>query len=120
METTKEDQRAEEIINYNHVRKAAIVLRALNHPLRQKIFDYLAVTGTSTVTEIINKFQLEQSVISQHLAILRRAKIISNLKTGKFVHYYINNARVIEIQSFLDSLLDDKTISRVIDIQETV
>jgi DNA-binding transcriptional ArsR family regulator len=106
-----------EIFNYHNIRKAAMVLRALNHPLRQKMFTYLIENSNSTVSSIIAYFNLEQSVISQHLAIMRRAKIIYSLKNGKFVHYYINTERVAEIHTFLHSLLEDKQVTKVIELK---
>ncbi len=107
-----------DIFNYNNIRKAAMVLRAFNHPLRQKIFNYLAENENSTVSNIIVFFNMEQSIISQHLAILRRAKIIHNLKNGKFVHYYINRKRVAEIKSFISSILEDSKGLKIIPIAE--
>ncbi len=111
MENSADGREFEEMINYNYVKKAAMILRALDNPLRQKIFTYLAENYNTTVTEIILNFQVEQSVISQHLAVLRRAKIISNLKNGKFVHYYINKKRVTEIQNFVNSISTDTGLS---------
>ena len=55
------------------VKKAALVLRALNHKLRQQILKLIDESGKMTVTELYVKLRLEQSVASQHLAILRKA-----------------------------------------------
>ncbi|MEO6288616.1 MAG: metalloregulator ArsR/SmtB family transcription factor [Ginsengibacter sp.] len=106
------------MFNYNNIRKAAMILRALNHPLRQKMFNFLAENENSTVSDIILYFNIEQSIISQHLAILRRAKIIYNLKNGKFVHYYINRERVAEVKSFISSILEDSKGIKIIPIEE--
>ena len=55
------------------LKKAALVLRAVNHKLRQQILKLIHQKGRITVTEIYVKLRLEQSVASQHLAILRKA-----------------------------------------------
>jgi len=59
-------------VDYVSVKKAAGVLRAINHALRQGILSLLEERGPITVTELYNRLNLEQSVASQHLAILRR------------------------------------------------
>jgi DNA-binding transcriptional ArsR family regulator len=45
----------------------------LNHKLRQQILALIETEKKITVTEIYVRMRLEQSVASQHLAILRRA-----------------------------------------------
>ena len=57
-----------------------------------------------TVTEIYVKLRLEQSVASQHLAILRRAGIVSTARDGKFIFYSLNYARLAEVVGFVETL----------------
>ena len=66
-----------EEIDYLRIKKAALVLRALNHKLRQLIIKTIHEHKRITVTELYVKLRLEQSVASQHLAILRKADIVS-------------------------------------------
>src|SRR2546426_12740069 len=77
-------------LDYIAVKKAAMVLRAINHKLRQQMIKLLEDHKKMTVTEIYVKLRLEQSVASQHLAILRRAGIVITERDGKFIHYTIN------------------------------
>ena len=58
------------LLNYAELRKAVLVLRAVNHKLRQRIIGLLEENNEMTVTDIYIKLRLEQSVASQHLAIL--------------------------------------------------
>jgi DNA-binding transcriptional ArsR family regulator len=60
-------------IDVIQLKKAALILRAVNHKLRQQIMKLIHQNGKMTVTEIYVKLRLEQSVASQHLAILRKA-----------------------------------------------
>ena len=46
------------------LKKAALVLRAINHKLRQQIMKLIYQNGKMTVTEIYIKLRLEQSVAS--------------------------------------------------------
>ena len=70
-------------LDYAELRKAVLVLRAVNHKLRQSIIDLLEEGNRMTVTDIYIKLRLEQSVASQHLAILRRAGVVSTDREGK-------------------------------------
>jgi DNA-binding transcriptional ArsR family regulator len=58
-----------------------------------------------TVTEIYVKLRLEQSVASQHLAILRRAGIVSTSRDGKFIFYSVNYNRLGEVVQFVETLV---------------
>lgn len=92
-------------INYYNVKKAALVLRSLNHKLRQQIIKLIHESGKLPVTEIYVKLRLEQSVASQHLAILRKAGIVSTKREGKFIYYTINEQRVEAIDEFVSKLV---------------
>lgn len=92
-------------INYYNVKKTSIVLRSLNHKLRQQIIKVIHESNKLTVTEIYVKLRLEQSVASQHLAILRRAGIVSTKREGKFIYYTINKQRVEAIDEFVRNLV---------------
>ena len=92
-------------IDYHNVKKASLVLRSLNHKLRQQILKIINETNKITVTDIYVKLRLEQSVASQHLAILRKAGIVSTQREGKFIYYIINNERIGAIEEFVKNLV---------------
>lgn len=92
-------------IDYYSVKKAALVLRALNHKLRQQIIKTINESKKLTVTELYVKLRLEQSVASQHLAILRKTGIVSTRREGKFIFYTINSPRIEAINEFVTKLL---------------
>ena len=91
--------------DYIRIKKAALVLRALNHKLRQQILKTIFDHKRITVTELYVKLRLEQSVASQHLAILRKAEIVSTVREGKFIFYAINEARIADINLFVKNLV---------------
>jgi DNA-binding transcriptional ArsR family regulator len=93
-------------INFHNLKKAALVLRSLNHKLRQQILALIESEKKITVTEIYVKLRLEQSVASQHLAILRRAGIVTTQRDGKFIYYTVNFKRIEEINRFVEELID--------------
>jgi len=92
-------------INYHNLKKAALVLRALNHKLRQQILTLIETEKKITVTEIYVRLRLEQSVASQHLAILRRAGIVTTQRDGKFIYYTVNYKRIDEINVVIEDLV---------------
>jgi len=92
-------------VDFLHTKKAALILRSINHKLRQQIIKLLDDHQKMTVTEIYVKLRLEQSVASQHLAILRRAGIVSTTRDGKFIFYSVNYARLTEVVGFVESLV---------------
>lgn len=91
-------------LDYTELRKAALVLRAVNHKLRQRIIDLLEENKTMTVTDIYVKLRLEQSVASQHLAILRRAGVVRTDRQGKFIYYSLDKDRLGQISSLVEEL----------------
>ena len=92
-------------VDFLQVKKSSLILRALNHKLRQQMIKLLDENGRLTVTELYIKLRLEQSVASQHLAILRRAGVVITKRDGKFIYYAINYPRVAEINTFVESLI---------------
>lgn len=92
-------------IDYHNIKKAALVLRSLNHKLRQQIIKTIFESQRLTVTELYIKLRLEQSVASQHLAILRKAGIVKTERDGKFIFYSINPARIESINDFVKKLI---------------
>jgi len=91
-------------LDYADLRKAVLVLRAVNHKLRQRIIDLLENSQTMTVTDIYIKLRLEQSVASQHLAILRRAGVVLTERQGKFIYYSLDTDRLDQISRLVEEL----------------
>jgi ArsR family transcriptional regulator, virulence genes transcriptional regulator len=92
-------------IDYLNVKKASLVLRALNHKLRQQMIKMLEENNKMTVTDLYIQLRLEQSVASQHLAILRRAGIVKTERDGKYIYYRVNEERIAQINQIVDNLL---------------
>lgn len=92
-------------VNLLNIKKAALVLRAVNHKLRQQILKQIDEHGKITVTELYVKLRLEQSVASQHLAILRKAGFVKTERDGKFIYYSVNTSRLQEVNEMVSGLL---------------
>ena len=94
------------LLNYAELRKAVLVLRAVNHKLRQRIISLLEENTEMTVTDIYIKLRLEQSVASQHLAILRRAGVVSTERQGKYIYYSLDKERLKQINRLVEELAE--------------
>jgi DNA-binding transcriptional ArsR family regulator len=95
------------VIQSINFRKAAQVFRAINHKLRQEILRLLHMKGRMTVTQLYVKLNLEQSVASQHLAIMRKVQIVKTEREGKFIFYSVNYKRIEEIHKHAAQLNSD-------------
>jgi ArsR family transcriptional regulator len=72
------------------------LFRALAHPGRIRILEVLR-DGPRTVGELIPVVGLEPSHLSQQLAVLRRANIVTASRTGSVVTYEISDAHIVEL-----------------------
>lgn len=89
-----------------NTKKAALILRAVNHKLRQQMLKLIDENRKMTVTQLYLKLRLEQSVASQHLAILRKAALVKTVRNGKFIYYSINAERLETLNEFAKNLLN--------------
>ncbi len=83
------------------VKKAAMIIRSVNHKLRYSIIKLLEDNEKLTVTELFIKLRIEQSVASQHLAILRRAGFVDTIRDGKNISYSLNKEKLAYLQSII-------------------
>ena len=69
-------------------REAADQLRLLGHPLRLALLAELS-KAPKCVTDIQDLLEVRQANVSQHLAVLRQAKIVDYHEEGNLRCYYI-------------------------------
>src|SRR5689334_17555980 len=74
-------------LDFTKVKAAAMVLRAVKNRLRQKVLLLIDKNPGISVTRIYKELHLEQSVASQHLAILRQSGIVKTQREGKSIRY---------------------------------
>lgn len=87
----------------------ADIFKAMGHPTRFAILIGLTQRECN-VNHIVEKLQISQSTISQHLAILRRTKIVECSKKGLEVCYKIADPIVIEI---IERIIKENNIDMV-------
>ena len=63
----------------------SLYFRALADRKRLRIVEYLAERGRMTVTQLGEEMRLSQPLVSWHLRILRKAGIVTTLRSGRRV-----------------------------------
>ncbi len=82
------------------------LMRALAHPLRLKILEFIDRNDEINVNKIYNTLDLEQSITSQHLRILRLAGVVDSTRDGKYIHYTINYDIIERAKNAVNRFLD--------------
>jgi len=78
----------------------ADIFQALAHPTRIAILEFLS-TGELSAGTLIDKLDIEQANVSQHLAVLRAKQIVSNRKAGNQVFYSVRDPIIIEVLNLM-------------------
>lgn len=94
-----------EFIYGAELENAYAVMRALAHPLRLKIMRTIHEHGTIHVNRIYSLLQIEQSIASQHLRVLRDANLVTTTREGKYIHYSLNYEKVKQVASSIETFL---------------
>ena len=71
------------------VHETALMLKAVADYDRLKIIESLRY-GSKTVSDLAKILRAEIVNVSHHLGVLRRRKLVSFTKKGRFVHYTLN------------------------------
>ncbi|MEY2904955.1 MAG: hypothetical protein RJA52_971 [Bacteroidota bacterium] len=87
-------RKAKVSLNQDQLTVSSEILRAVAHPLRMKILEFIDDHGNINVNKIYNNLDLEQSITSQHLKILRNAGLVITEREGKFIHYKIDYSKL--------------------------
>lgn len=81
---------ADQTINLASIEKTMQILNAIKHDFRIKIMNILHSEKKQNVTDLFVKLRVEQSVASQHLAILRKAGLVITERDAKYIYYSVN------------------------------
>ena len=79
---------------------------ALGDPTRRKLFEYLR-SGPRSVTELISIVTISQPAVSQHLRVLREARLVKVEKRGQQRIYHLNPIGLAELRGYVEGLWDD-------------
>jgi DNA-binding transcriptional ArsR family regulator len=77
---------------------------ALADPTRRKILELLASSGELSATEISDQFQVTPQAISQHLKVLREARLVKVEKRAQQRIYQVNPEAMLELEDWARQL----------------
>jgi len=86
-------------------RAKAALFRTLGHPVRIRVLELLR-DGPRIVRELLDDVEVEQSSLSQQLAVLRREGLVTSKRRGLVVEYRLAAPEVADLLSAARELLD--------------
>jgi DNA-binding transcriptional ArsR family regulator len=78
----------------------ANLFKALSHPARIAIVEYLLSVDSCICGDIVNELPLAQPTISQHLKELKNANIIKGSIEGTAICYCLNPETMVRIENY--------------------
>jgi ArsR family transcriptional regulator, arsenate/arsenite/antimonite-responsive transcriptional repressor len=84
----------------------AVLAKALGHPARVAIIDYLLKVNSCICGDIVNELPLAQATISQHLKELKTAGIIKGTIEGNAICYCINESVLQKIANYFKHIFN--------------
>jgi len=84
----------------------AKIAKALGHPARVAIADYLVKTNACICGDIVNELPLAQPTVSQHLKELKNAGIIKGEIEGNAICYCIDEQIIKRLNDYLSNILE--------------
>jgi DNA-binding transcriptional ArsR family regulator len=93
------------------------LLAAVAEPTRRKLVQLLA-RGERSVNELAAHFDVTRSAISQHLAILADAGLVTRRRDGRFQYYSVASNGLAALRAELDSFWTSELDQLVFDALE--
>ena len=84
--------------------EVAKLMKALSHPARIAIVEYLLSVETCICGDIVNELPLAQPTVSQHLKELKNAGIIKGNVEGNAICYCIDETAIEKLQTYFDNI----------------
>lgn len=83
--------------------KLANRMKALGHPARIAIMEYLIKVDTCICGDIVNELPLAQPTVSQHLKELKNAGLIKGSIEGASICYCVDKGAISELLDYLSN-----------------
>lgn len=92
--------------------KIASLLKAIAHPARVAIIDYLLKTKTCICNDIVKELPLSQPTVSGHLKELKHAGIIKGEIEGNAICYCVDEKIIKIVQKYFSDLTSKISLSK--------
>ena len=91
----------------------ANLFKALAHPARIRVLEILSSqAGPTSVSEILHDTALEPTLLSQHLAVLKRHQVVRAQRVGNAVYYELAHPSISELLVIARRFLADTLRAR--------
>src|SRR4051812_2297670 len=94
------------------------VFRALADPTRRALLDRLRLTDGQSLTELIDGFGMTRQSMTQHLASLESANLVSVVRRGRERLHYLNPVPIRELQRRWITRFDASRLDQIAHIKE--
>lgn len=82
----------------------ATIAKALGHPARVAILEYLMKVDSCICGDIVNELPLAQPTISQHLKELKNAGLIKGNIEGNAICYCVDEKTTVRMQQYFEAI----------------
>lgn len=89
------------------LQRLAVVFKALAHPARLAILQYLAKAQDCITCDISDELPLSRTTVSQHLTELKKAGLIKGKVNGTRVNYCLNPVVIRQMKPSITALLEE-------------
>lgn len=89
------------------------VLKALGHPARIEILNFIKSNPNATCMQIVSNISLSQSTISKHLFELKNVNLLSTNRILNLDCYNINFEILNESVTFIENFLNNTKINKI-------
>ena len=89
------------------LQKRSNIFKALGHPARLQILQFLAQTKTCISGDISEELPLSRTTVNQHLKELKDAGLIQGHVSGVKMNYCLNFSKVKEMKDILTGFLNE-------------
>ena len=76
------------------------IFTVLANPVRRRILELL-MGRPYTVNHLVDEFQLHRPAVSEHLQVLRNARLVSDERRGRERYYHLDASRLSEVDDWL-------------------
>lgn len=96
------------IINKNlkQIKQTGFLIKALRSSIRQKIISHLLLEKNEAVHVMCKELEIDQTCMSQHLSILRKANLVQSKRAGKEIFYSINREHLNRAVEFIKQITE--------------
>jgi DNA-binding transcriptional ArsR family regulator len=76
------------------------IFTVLANPVRRRILELLIVRPC-TVNHLVDQFRLHRPAVSEHLQVLRKARLVRDERRGRERFYHLDASRLSEVDDWL-------------------